>query len=316
MKKYLMSVDVGGTKTEFYLSDLNGRMIYSTKVGSGSYKSIGLKIARENIEKGVNLICQIADTKVSDIAYSVWGVSGCDSEDDFELMKTVIETIGFEQGNYTLLNDALMAYYGVAQGQGMAVIAGTGSIVFGIDEKGQTSRTGGWGYNFSDLGSGQWLGNEVLKEVLLYCDGCISYVPWFEDVREHFGVADFYSLPYIITGIQEYSLIADLSSILFSNSEEALAQSILRLGAKYLASMMVANYNKISSDENKIFSIVLFGGCLKQKCYRDILIKALPDVLKRENVKIMLPQISPAEGGLNLAQKLYLKNKQKGKGVL
>lgn len=296
MKKYLLCVDGGGTKTEICLSDLNGMMLYKTKVGAGSYKSIGLEMARENIEQGINNICQIAGITLLDIAYSVWGISGCDSQEDFALIKTIIETIGFTKGNYTLLNDALMAYYGIAEGQGMAVIAGTGSIVFGVDEKGKTFRTGGWGYNFSDLGSGQWLGNEALKEVLLYCDGCIPYVPWFEAVREYFGVAEFCSLPYITTGILEYKVIAALSSILFSASDDPLAGSILERGAQYLASMMEANYKKISPNEEKTFSIVLLGGCLQQESYGEMLLKTLPDLFKKGNSKIIIPKISPAEG--------------------
>ena len=51
---------------------------------------------------------------------------------------------------------ALEAAFGA--GPGVLVIAGTGSIAYGRDLKGNTARAGGWGFAISDEGSAHWIG--------------------------------------------------------------------------------------------------------------------------------------------------------------
>lgn len=65
----------------------------------------------------------------------------------------------------------------------MVVIAGTGSIILGIDRDGNYKQASGWGYNISDIGSGYWIGAKALEATLLYCDGCGSYSPFFDRIR-------------------------------------------------------------------------------------------------------------------------------------
>ena len=49
-----------------------------------------------------------------------------------------------------------------ADGPGVIVIAGTGSIAYGRDAAGQTARAGGWGFAISDEGSGHWIGRQAV----------------------------------------------------------------------------------------------------------------------------------------------------------
>ena len=51
-------------------------------------------------------------------------------------------------------HDAVTALMGATEGRpGIIVIAGTGSICFGMNARGETARSGGWGYVFGDEGS-------------------------------------------------------------------------------------------------------------------------------------------------------------------
>jgi N-acetylglucosamine kinase-like BadF-type ATPase len=49
---------------------------------------------------------------------------------------------------------------------GVAVIAGTGSIAYGRNERGETARAGGWGSAISDEGSGEWIGRSAVAAAL------------------------------------------------------------------------------------------------------------------------------------------------------
>ncbi|WP_311315446.1 BadF/BadG/BcrA/BcrD ATPase family protein [Clostridioides sp. ES-S-0108-01] len=50
--KYLVSIDGGGTKTKFCVSDLDGNILKEHTTGSTNYKSVGIKKTYENINNG------------------------------------------------------------------------------------------------------------------------------------------------------------------------------------------------------------------------------------------------------------------------
>lgn len=51
--KYLVSIDGGGTKTKFCVSDLDGNILKEHTTGSTNYKSVGIKKTYENINNGL-----------------------------------------------------------------------------------------------------------------------------------------------------------------------------------------------------------------------------------------------------------------------
>ena len=48
----------------------------------------------------------------------------------------------------------------------MVVVAGTGSIAYGRNRRGETARSGGWGSVVSDEGSGYWVGVNAIRAAL------------------------------------------------------------------------------------------------------------------------------------------------------
>jgi len=68
--------------------------------------------------------------------------------------------------------DAAIAFAGASAGRaGVAVIAGTGSVAYGRNAKGQAARAGGYGYLIDDAGGGFSLGRAALRAVLASADG-------------------------------------------------------------------------------------------------------------------------------------------------
>ena len=75
------------------------------------------------------------------------------------------------QGDVLVVNDALVALEaGAPDEPGVVVIAGTGSIAYGRNERNQAARAGGWGYMLGDEGSGYWIGRAALRAVLREAD--------------------------------------------------------------------------------------------------------------------------------------------------
>jgi glucosamine kinase len=58
-----------------------------------------------------------------------------------------------------------------ADGPGVLLISGTGSVAFGRGPTGATARCGGWGPVCGDEGSGAWIGRRALSVVTAAADG-------------------------------------------------------------------------------------------------------------------------------------------------
>jgi N-acetylglucosamine kinase-like BadF-type ATPase len=71
----------------------------------------------------------------------------------------------------TLMHDTPIAHAGaLGGGAGVVVIAGTGSVAYAADERGESALTGGWGYLFGDEGSAFALARSVVADAMRACD--------------------------------------------------------------------------------------------------------------------------------------------------
>ena len=303
---YLLSVDGGGTKTEFCISDLMETEKKSYITGSTNFKSVGIEVARKNLKEGVRWLQEELGISKDEIAYTVLGISGCDSEEDYEIIHERIVKGELPRQKYLLCNDGVMGFYAQTDGAGIVLIAGTGSIAIGIDKNGKVYRSGGWGYNFSDAGSGYWIGCEAARETLRYCDGCREYAELFEEIRKHFQAESFEKLPFAITGIQNNSEIAYLAKIVVDKAEAQEPESvrILQEGARLLADLAGSVYKRAGMQGEIKISIVLSGGVLKSACYETFLKKELERKIPKEQTQYFGQKNAPAYGGIKLAKRM------------
>lgn len=296
----------------FLATDLNGRECGRFLSGSSNYKSVGAETAGKSFQDGLLGLQYKYGIKMEDIAFSVWGISGYDSEEDYCIIQEQVLKTGIAKEKTFLCNDGLLAYYAQAKGPGLVIIAGTGSIVLGIGPDRKTYRSGGWGYNISDIGSGYWIGVEALKRTLLYCDGCTPYQKLYDEIRKYFGKKDFQNLPYTITGLTNYFEIAKVARIvveLCGNGEEE-SQQILKEGAISLAKMAVNIYKKLGLSPGYESHMVFSGGVLKNEVYQNLLQETIMEQFKEEKPKIIfnMQKNEPVYGGLSLARQLYERN--------
>jgi N-acetylglucosamine kinase-like BadF-type ATPase len=86
-------------------------------------------------------------------------------------------------------SDARIALEGAFSGKpGVIVIAGTGSIVFGKDERDKVYRAGGWGRIIGDEGSGYAIGREAFRSVAKLLDGYGEKTKLLKLFDEKFGL--------------------------------------------------------------------------------------------------------------------------------
>jgi len=73
--------------------------------------------------------------------------------------------------NIKIYNDGITSLYGAGNGEPVIVLAiGTGSIAARLDRQGRESRFGGWGFTTGDLGSGSYMGKQLVSNALVQYD--------------------------------------------------------------------------------------------------------------------------------------------------
>jgi N-acetylglucosamine kinase-like BadF-type ATPase len=154
----LIGLDIGGTKTHGVRFE-KGTAVAEAISGSANIQNINREAATANLAE---LFTEIGSGTVEHV-YA--GAGGVDTPEDAAALKSLIGQFA-PQAGITVVHDSqlLLAAGGVSSG--VAVIAGTGSAVWGRNERGDEARSGGWGYLLGDEGSGYWLGREAVRHSL------------------------------------------------------------------------------------------------------------------------------------------------------
>jgi glucosamine kinase len=164
---HVLGIDAGGTKTVCQLADGGGQVLAEARRGGANLQAVG----ELEVEKILYEVMEevLADHQVIPSAICL-GIAGVDRPDDARLVRGIMRRIGY-QARTLVVNDALVALEAGVPGEpGVVVIAGTGSIAYGRNERNEAARAGGWGFVLGDEGSGYWIGRAALRAVLREAD--------------------------------------------------------------------------------------------------------------------------------------------------
>jgi glucosamine kinase len=160
MSLYL-AIDSGGTKTRCLLAD-ETRILARAAAGSIKLMRVGEVEATARLKAMLAEVSQTAGVSLSDITQTCIGLAAFTIEAVRVWAEREIGSI--VGGRLTVVGDEEIALDGAFHGgQGILVVAGTGSIVQGRAADGTLYRAGGWGPAIGDEGSGFWIGQEALR---------------------------------------------------------------------------------------------------------------------------------------------------------
>jgi N-acetylglucosamine kinase-like BadF-type ATPase len=161
---FYLGIDAGGSQTTCAVSD--GVLVRGRSQGPACKLSkVGEKRAHEVLRSLIAEACDLAKIKPTDIETTCIGIAGISGQKVLETMRRILAEI--VPGEIQVTGDmsvALEAAFG--DEPGVIVIAGTGSIAFGRNARGDTARAGGWGPAISDEGSGEWIGRQALAQAM------------------------------------------------------------------------------------------------------------------------------------------------------
>lgn len=306
-KKYLFSVDGGGTKTEFCLYDIRSGRKTGMIFGSSNYKNVGLEIATANLKDSFYKICSLQNIEMDEILGIVIGVSGCDTQQDYEIYKSIAKRMLVDKDRIYICNDSELVFMSVATPPGLCVISGTGSIAVGFDRKGRSYRCGGWGSPLSDQGSGYWIGEQLLTAWVRHCDGQLPDDEIFQKTAEFYHLGKKNEIPYIVSGFN-HTEIASVARLASDEAERGnrLCERIVKAAACEAADMAAAVCGKMDLSGDERLDMVVSGSIFNGWLYLETFKTHLRSKSGNPNIHYVSFTESPAQAGISLAKKKFL----------
>lgn len=301
----VLGIDGGGTKTVAAVAHDDGRLLGVAVCGPSNLQNEGVDRVAEVYRQVVSQALQQAGLALSDVELIVAGAGGLDTDHDRNRFAGILAGLSDRPVPYLLHNDSVIALAAGTLGDpGVGVVAGTGSIVVGVDPMGRQCYMGGWGYLFGDEGSAFDVGRRAVRAVLrqqerrgpetllarmlgdaLALSSPESLLPFFYDLRA--GVV---------------TVLAGLATTVSRAAEvgDAVAQQILREAAAELGDVTAAMVERLrqagwnSGPIPVVPSGGLFSSGVYARCFADQVACRAP------GCSLVSPQLPPVGGALVL----------------
>src|SRR5204863_2448580 len=192
---HVLGIDAGGTKTVCLLADERGEVVAESRGPGANLQAAG----EETVERVLQQVVGAAlDGRPVVPAAICLGIAGVDRQHEADTIAAIMRRIG-HRSRVLVVNDALIALAaGAGDDPGIVIISGTGSIVYGRNDRVEAARAGGWGHMIGDEGSGYWIGREALAAVMRAADGRGPETRLTAEMLSHFNVDEEPRLPRIV----------------------------------------------------------------------------------------------------------------------
>lgn len=310
---YYLGVDGGGTHTVALLAASETtpakpemppqlRILGRGEAGPSNLQAVGVARALESLERAVALAFTAAKIDRGSVLRACFGLAGAGRPVDQKVIRDWALRIHLA-GEVEVTGDgALILPAGTPRGWGIAVIAGTGSIVTGRAPDGSISRAGGWGYLLGDEGSGYALVMDALKAVVRGADGRAGSTTLKESMLQGLNLQEPPQIVNAIHGGQwDRTALSRLAPVVVGAADtgDKVAASIVDYHVRELALAIVtvAAHLKLSKEP---VDLALAGGLLLGSAsYRDRLLAQL----KSDNFQLgtVTSVDEPAIGAVRIA---------------
>jgi N-acetylglucosamine kinase-like BadF-type ATPase len=301
-----LGVDGGGTKTHAVLIDEFGEIVGEGFSGASNPLRVGIERAVGNIFKAAENAADAAGRSRADIVAIECGLAGVRRED---LRRSVRQRVSenYRIKDVGVVTDAEIALYAVNSGKAaLVVIAGTGSICLGRNDKGETAIAGGWGPLAGDEGGGAGLARRALQAVAKAVDGRGNPTVLSRYATEYFRTSTPEDVMVAIyTPQTDNAKIAGFARFVVRAAKEKdkIALEILREGGAELGLAATAVIKKLKL-QRKNLPIGFVGSIFRAG---KLLTDSLMEVVHQTAPKAYTvePKKSPAQAAAEMALRLF-----------
>jgi glucosamine kinase len=296
MAKTLVGADVGGTKTAVAVS-VEGNIVGRAE-GPGAAVRPGRALASAStIIEVVRRALSAAGRLTGDIL--VVGAAGAGREPEREELRTALRSENLVSHIVVTTDIEIALAAAFADGPGIVVSAGTGSVAVGRDRTGKRHRIGGYGWQMGDEGSGYAIGRASLGAVSRAIDGRSPPTALSDRLLRATRSGDFDDLVRWAAGASPAEVAALAPHVLAVAAEgDPLAQGIADYAARELSQLAICLIPKMTIDPP--VPVAVTGGLLSKE---QPLRRALLAKLREESV--FAPTSDPVDavaGALRLAE--------------
>ncbi len=162
----VLGVDIGGSKTQAVLADLDGRQLATATVGSANHQSVGFDGALQALDE---LAAALPSAPAPAVVYA--GAAGTDTPAiaDFLVEALASRFTGGDPSRVVATHDTRILLAAGRCRSGCVAICGTGSVAWALGPAGQ-ARAGGWGPALGDDGSGYGIARDTVRSALSDAD--------------------------------------------------------------------------------------------------------------------------------------------------
>jgi N-acetylglucosamine kinase-like BadF-type ATPase len=296
---HVLGIDAGGSKTVALLASLDGVVVAEGRAGGANLRTHGELVVEKRLHEVIDQV--LDDHAARPVAVCV-GIAGVDRHDDAATIRGVMRRLGFRE-HTLIVNDALIALVaGAGAPLGLVIVAGTGSIAYGVNAHAVAARSGGWGPVLADEGSGYWIGRRALVAVMRHADGRGPRTALTPMVLERLSLSRADDLVNeIYEDAERRQLVATLGPLVAQaqSAGDAVAAEILKDAAAelVLAAASVVGRLEMRGD---LFPTFLSGGMFRSIPWLAAEVTSrLREVAPRTSVSLLAAE--PASGALALA---------------
>jgi N-acetylglucosamine kinase-like BadF-type ATPase len=259
-----LGVDGGGTKTALALIDREGRVLAQHESSAAYYIAGGMDKVRDMLAVAVQTVLAKAGLAAGAIEFAFFGLPSYGEDSTLTGTLDALPAACLPAGRYRCGNDMICGWAGsLGGGDGISVVAGTGSISYG-ERAGVAARCGGWGELFSDEGSAYWIACRGLNLYSRMSDGRAPRGPLhklFNTRLELDHDLDLCARVYGESGADR-TRIAQLSKLVYEAATDGdhQAEAIFGEAAEQLADLVDATRMRLGFVGDEVVPVSYSGG--------------------------------------------------------
>jgi N-acetylglucosamine kinase-like BadF-type ATPase len=256
-----MGIDGGGSNLRVIIVDENMNHLALVGANTANPSIIGFDESKALVQNAMREALSEANVHTVDaVGIGIAGATVYRSRD------WLLELVGAVLADTYIVpssDDEIALVGAIGERQGILVLAGTGSIAYGINALGENLQVGGWGYLLGDVGSGYWLGLQALQLLIQAEDdpakkesAIIDKLKQYPDLRERHAIIRW----LYHERDRSVAKVATLAQIVFDAAQEGDTQalSIVEEGAAALVASVDILKRRLQIPDARI----AFGGSL------------------------------------------------------
>lgn len=167
----ILAIDGGGTNLRVGIFSDRRALLAEVNSETVNPSIIGRDESARRIQAAIQSTLSQAQLDPEDIQAVCAGVAGASHVHSQGWLEQVLRQ-ALPTATPVISSDYEIALVGAHEKrEGVLLLAGTGSLAYGISPGGETALAGAWGYLIGDEGSGYWLGAQALRAAVRATDG-------------------------------------------------------------------------------------------------------------------------------------------------